>query len=215
MTATLATPLSQIELTPGSALRISGVAWESYIALLTELGDNRATRIAYDGGVLEIRMPGQLHEVINRLLASIIQALAEELGTEFNNLGSMRINRSDLAKGIEPDSCFYIQNAQAGQGLETSISPDLPPDLALEIDIASRSDSKLPIYLAIGVSEVWLYRQEMLSILVLRAGEYHVETQSQAFPSVTAGQLDQWVKLRKIGTDLTVIRAVRQFCQSR
>jgi Uma2 family endonuclease len=214
MTATLATPLSQIELTPGSALRISGVAWESYIALLAELGDNRATRIAYDGGVLEIRMPGQLHEVINRLLASIIQALAEELGTEFNNLGSMRINRSDLAKGIEPDSCFYIQNAQAGQGLETSISPDLPPDLALEVDIASRSDSKLPIYLAMGVSEVWLYRQERLSILVLRAGEYHVDTESRSFPSVTAGQLDQWVKLRKIGTDLTVIRAVRQFCQS-
>jgi Uma2 family endonuclease len=154
MTATLATPLSQIELTPGSAIRITDVTWESYIALLSELGDNRATRIAYDNGVLEIRMPGQLHEVINQVLAAIILALAEELGLEFNNLGSMRMNRPDLAKGIEPDSCFYIQSAQAGQGIEATIPQDLPPDLALEVDIANRSDSKLPIYQAMGVPEV-------------------------------------------------------------
>lgn len=32
MTATLATPLSQIELTPGSAIRMTGVTGESYIA---------------------------------------------------------------------------------------------------------------------------------------------------------------------------------------
>ncbi|MDC0831585.1 hypothetical protein POG22_00990 [Geitlerinema sp. CS-897] len=47
MTVALATPLSQIELIPGSAIRVSGVSWESYIALLQELGENRATRIAY------------------------------------------------------------------------------------------------------------------------------------------------------------------------
>ncbi len=214
MTATLATPLSQIQLTPGSALCIADVAWESYMALLIELGDNRASRIAYDGGILEIRMPGQLHEVMNRVLAAIILTLAEELGLEFNDLGSMRMNRPDLAKGIEPDSCFYIQNAQPGQGVDLPISPDLPPDLALEVDIANRSDSKLPIYLAMGVPEVWLYRQGALSILVLRSGEYQGSDQSQAFPAVKAKQLSHWVQLRRTGTDLTVIRAVRQFCQS-
>ncbi|MGF1523988.1 MAG: hypothetical protein ACFBSF_16850 [Leptolyngbyaceae cyanobacterium] len=80
MSAILATPLSQIELTPGSAMRITGVTWESYLALLSELGENRATRITYDTGILEIRMPGQLHEVINQVLAAIILVLAEELG---------------------------------------------------------------------------------------------------------------------------------------
>lgn len=53
MTSTLATPLSQIELTPGSAMRITGVTWESYLALIRELGENRATRITYDTEVLE------------------------------------------------------------------------------------------------------------------------------------------------------------------
>ncbi|MDA0673799.1 MAG: Uma2 family endonuclease [Cyanobacteria bacterium] len=213
MTATLATPLSQIELTPGSALRITEVAWESYVALLCELGENRATRIAYNRGVLEIRMPGQLHEVINQVVAAIILALAEELDFEFNSLGSMRINRPDLAKGIEPDSCFYIQSAQAGQGVEVNIPQDLPPDLALEVDIANRSDSKLPIYEAIGVPEIWLYRQEQLTILVLQADEYQSQAASRAFPTVSAEQLNQWIQLRKTGTDLTVIRAVRAFCR--
>jgi hypothetical protein len=43
MTAILATPISQIELAPGSAIRIEGVTWESYIALLQELSDARST----------------------------------------------------------------------------------------------------------------------------------------------------------------------------
>lgn len=215
MTAILATPLSQIELTPGSALRITGVTWESYVALLSELGESRTTRIAYDSGVLEIRMPGQLHEVLNQVLAAIILALAEELGSEFNNLGSMRMNRSDLDKGIEPDSCFYLQNAQAGQGIETTVPQDLPPDLAIEVDIANRSDSKLPIYQAMGVPEIWLCRQEQLTILVLEGDGYQSQRVSRAFPEISTTQLNQWIQFRKTGTDLTVIKAVRQFCRDR
>jgi Uma2 family endonuclease len=71
MTAVLATPISQIELIPGSAIRISGLTWEGYVALLQELGDARLTRIAYENGMLEIRMPGQPHESVNRVLATI------------------------------------------------------------------------------------------------------------------------------------------------
>ena len=131
MTAVLATPISQIELAPGSAIRIGGVTWEGYVALLQELGDARPTRVAYENGVLEIRMPGQPHESANRVLATIALTLAEEFCFEFNDLGSMTMNRPDLSKGVEPDSCFYIQNAQAGQRLGKTISSDLPPDLAL------------------------------------------------------------------------------------
>lgn len=50
-------------------------------------GANRPTRIAYDQGVLEIRMPGEPHEIVNRLLAKIITMLAMELGMEANDFG--------------------------------------------------------------------------------------------------------------------------------
>lgn len=213
MVAVIATPISQIELTPGSAIRIGGVAWEGYIALLKELGDDRSTRIAYENGVLEIRMPGQPHESANRVLAAIALTVAEELGFEFNDLGSMTMNRPDLSKGVEPDSCFYIQNAQAGQGLGEVISLDLPPDLALEVDIANRSDSKLSIYQAMGVPEVWLYRRDRIQIKHLNNAVYVDALTSRAFPSVSAEQLTQWLELRRTGTDLTVVRTVRQFCR--
>jgi Uma2 family endonuclease len=214
VTVAIATPLSNIELTPGSAMQISGVNWESYIALIQELGDTRSTRIAYTNGVLEIRMPGQQHESINRVLAAIALTLAEELGFEFNDLGSMTINRPELSKGLEPDSCFYIQNAQAGQGLDITISNDLPPDLALEIDIAHRSDTKLSIYQALSVPEVWLYLRDQLKIKHLNQGQYVDALTSHAFPTISANQLNQWLELRRTGTDLTVVRAVRQFCRN-
>lgn len=213
MTATIATPISQIELTPGSAMRIGGVTWEGYIALLQELGDNRSTRVAYENGVLEVRMPGQPHESANRVLAAIALTLAEEFGFEFNDLGSMTMNRPHLSKGVEPDSCFYIQNAQAGQGLGEAVSSDLPPDLALEVDIANYSDSKLSIYQAMGVPEVWLYQRDQVMIKHSQNGVYVDALTSRAFPAVSAEQLNQWLEVRRTGTDLTVVRAVRQFCR--
>lgn len=213
MIAVLATPISQIELAPGSAIRIGGVTWEGYVALLQELGDARPTRVAYENGVLEIRTPGQPHESANRVLATIALTLAEEFGFEFNDLGSMTMNRPDLSKGVEPDSCFYIQNAQAGQGLGETISSDLPPDLALEVDIANRSDSKLSIYQAMGVPEVWLYQSNRVRIKHLENGVYVDALISRAFPAVTAEQLNQWLDVRRTGTDLTVVRAVRKFCR--
>jgi Uma2 family endonuclease len=214
VTTAIATPLSTIELTPGSAIQIRGVTWESYIAFLQELGDARSSRVAYTDGILEIRMPGQQHESINRVLAAIALTLAEELGFEFNDLGSMTINRLELRKGLEPDSCFYIQNAQAGQGLGTKIANDLPPDLALEIDIANRSDSKLSIYASIGVPEVWLYQRERVAIKCLGAGQYVDTLTSHAFPRISSNQLNSWLDIRRNGTDLAVVRSVRQFCRS-
>ncbi len=213
MTAAIAIPISQIELIPGSAIRIGGLTWEGYVALLKELGDDRSTRVAYENGVLEIRMPGQPHESANRVLATIALTLAEEFGFEFNDLGSMTMNRPDLNKGVEPDSCFYIQNAQAGQGLGETISSDLPPDLALEVDIANRSDSKLSIYQAMGVPEVWLYQRDRVKLKHLENRVYVDASTSRAFPAVSAEQLNRWLDVRRTGTDLTVVRAVRKFCR--
>jgi Uma2 family endonuclease len=213
MTTVIAAPISQIKLAPGSAMAIAGLTWKTYEALLQEMGENRSTRIAYDRGVLEIRMPGEPHEIINRLLAKIITMLAMEFGMEANDFGSVTLNREELDRGIEPDSCFYIQNAAKGQGMEGTVSESLPPDLALEVDIASSSASKMAIYQAIGVPEVWLYRRNALKIQLLQNGQYEEVANSQAFPMVSVEQLNQWIEMRKAETDLTVLRDVQQFCR--
>lgn len=216
MTTAIFTPLDRIELTPGSAIYISGIDRSGYLQICQQLGEDRATRIAYDRQILEIRMPGQLHESINRLLAAIVMTLAEEFGYEFNNLGSMTIDRPTVEKAIEPDSCFYIQNARSGQGMERLISnSDLPPDLAIEVDIANRSDTKLNIYRAIGVPEIWLYQSGgTLKIKQLANDNYIDVLHSLAFPALTTAKLIEWIELRRTSTDLTVIRAVRAFCRA-
>ncbi|WP_162422349.1 Uma2 family endonuclease [Myxacorys almedinensis] len=60
---------------------------------------------------------------------------------QLRELESTRFEREDLDRGIEPDSCFYIQNADRIVGLNPTIPNDLPPDLAIEVDITSRSSN--------------------------------------------------------------------------
>ena len=211
MPVTLAAPLNQIVLAPGSAMTVSGLSWQHYQLFLAELGDDRATRLAYSGGSLEIRMPSKLHEIVNRLLSKIIFTLAEELGLEIVDLGSTTWNREDLDKSIELDSCFFIQNAGLVQGLNPEIPPSLGVDLAVEVDIASASDQKLAIYQALGVPELWLYRSGQVKILDLRGEQIRESGSSLAFCTISVEQLQAWVELRETGTDLTVVKAVRQF----
>jgi Uma2 family endonuclease len=208
MALMLAMPINEIELVPGSAIRLKEVSWQKYVSLLETLGEDRGTRVAYSDNVLEIRMPGQQHESINRVLSAIVLTLAEVLDLDFNNLGSTTLNRPDLVKGIEPDSCFYIRSVQSGQGM--AMPTDLPPDLVIEVDIASSSEKKLAIYEAMGVSELWLYRSGRLSIKRLQADGHYAEVESSvAFPDVSAVQLNEWIVLRETGTDLRVVKAVR------
>jgi Uma2 family endonuclease len=206
--------VDRIQIPPGNGIVLTQVSWGEYENLLQAWGDHRSTRFAYDRGWLEVRMPSPLHEIINRLLAKIIFTLAEELGLEANDLGSTTFNRPDLARGIEPDSCFYIQNAHLVSGLDPKIPADLGPDLALEVDITSFSDRKFGIYASLGVQELWHYKPEGLSLLQLQSGRYQSVSHSVAFPAVSATAIGEWIALRGDRSDIAVIRAVREFCRT-
>jgi Uma2 family endonuclease len=62
-----------------SKVVLKGVSWQTFQALLADVGDDRAWRIAYDNGVLEIRMPYQEHEQPIIMLAYFVNAIADEL----------------------------------------------------------------------------------------------------------------------------------------
>lgn len=47
---------------------LEGITWQTYKAILSDLGEHRASRLAYDRGTLEISMPLALHEFISRFL---------------------------------------------------------------------------------------------------------------------------------------------------
>ncbi len=100
----------QEQFTSESRVLLRDVSWQTFKALLAEIGEDRTCRIAYDQGVLEIRMPLQAHQVPKGLIESFVEAIADELEIEVMKLGSLLLEREDLARAVEPDTCFYIQN---------------------------------------------------------------------------------------------------------
>jgi Uma2 family endonuclease len=175
--------ISQIELAPGQSVRLSAVDWAQFKNILADLGEHRATRVAYDDGILEIMVPLPEHEDNKEIIGDLLKALLEELDTEFRALGSTTFERESMLKGIEPDQCFYIQNEAAIRGKRRiDLSVDPPPDLALEIDITSRTH--VTTYEALGVPELWRFSRQGLSIYVLKAGKYEETKESPVFPNL-------------------------------
>jgi Uma2 family endonuclease len=203
MATGLASPLSQIQLSPGSSMRVA-LTWAEYQTLLQELGDNRAVRLTYEQGWVEIRMPSKLHELVNRWLERIIVTLTEELGMSVISLGSTRFDRDTVGQGVEPDSCFYIQNAERID-IEAPLPVDLPPDLVVEVDISSSSKSRLEIYDTMGVPEIWRYNLQGFSILQLQDGEYVERDRSLAFPQISTSFLQTLIERGKQTNNQNVI----------
>jgi Uma2 family endonuclease len=172
------------------------ITWPTYQALLADLGEHRAARLAYNRGTLEIKMPSKLHEMINRLLERIITALTEELGLSVLSLGSTTFDSEANQQGIEPDSCFYIQNADQVNP-EDDGPPAIPPDLVVEVDITRSSQSRLVIYQTMGVPEIWRYDRSGLTLLQLRDSAYVVSDRSLAFPMLSVEQLNNWIERGK------------------
>ncbi|HBE54279.1 MAG TPA: hypothetical protein DDW76_37405, partial [Cyanobacteria bacterium UBA11369] len=77
---------------------LNGVSWQTFKILMSEVGDNRAWRITYDRGVLEIRMPVLEHEVPKGLIEDFITAIADELEIELLKAGALTLEREDLTR---------------------------------------------------------------------------------------------------------------------
>lgn len=193
---------------------LSNISWQTYRAMLADLGNHRATRLAYNQKTLTLKMPSKLHEIINRLLARIVKTLTEELNLEVVDMGSTTLEREDLEKAAEPDTAFYIQNADKLEGLDPPIPANLPPDLIIEVDITSPSTQRLEIYQSLGVPEVWRYtKRKGLAIYLLEAGVYIESNNSITFPQVSGMQLNKFLEQRQTQGENQVIRAVRSWIQ--
>lgn len=176
---------------------LHNVTWQTYQALLSDMGEHRSARLAYDHGTLEIKMPSKLHELLNRLLERIIVTLTEELEMEVLSFGSTTFDNEELKQGVEPDSCFYIQNASRVNPEDDSPPQDFPPDLVVEVDITSSSKSRLNIYRVMGVAEVWRYKHNELVILQLQEGKYVECESSSVFPILSSNVLNGFLNQGK------------------
>ncbi|XZN91894.1 MAG: Uma2 family endonuclease [Microcoleus sp.] len=209
MVTTTSTPVEQ-QVTPENRVVLKGVSWSTFKALLADVGDDRAWRIAYDRGVLEIRMPLEEHEEPKRLIESFVEAIVDELEIELRSLGSMTIEREDLTRAVEPDSCFYIQNEYLVRGRNINLPNDPPPDLAIESDYTNSSVNKDSIYAALGVPELWRYRRQSLQVYQLVEGKYEKCDRSLAFPFLPVAEIPGFIEQSRTIGQRSAVRLFRQ-----
>src|SRR3982751_2239435 len=91
-------------------LILQGVGWDFYERILEEFSGSNALHFAYDDGFLEVEVPLFEHESANRILQNLVTAICVEKEIEVINAGSTTFRKRTKAKGVEPDTCFYIQN---------------------------------------------------------------------------------------------------------
>ena len=204
--------LGQLEVPPGHRLLLRDVTWQEFETILQELGDRRGARLAYEYGTLEIMTPLPEHEDNKEIIGDLIKALLEELDIEFRSLGSTTFKKAQT-QGLEPDQCFYIQNEAAIRGKKRiDLTVDPPPDLAIEIDVTSRTHPS--IYAALKVPELWRFDRGSLQINVLQETDYQEVIESPTFRGLPLREvLPQYLAESKILGRNRVIKAFRQWVQ--
>ncbi|NCJ08622.1 Uma2 family endonuclease [Synechococcales cyanobacterium C] len=206
--------LSRLSVPPGQRVLLHEVSWQEFELILEDLGEHRSTRIAYDNGNLEIMAPLPEHEDDKEIIGDLVKALLEELDIEFRSLGSTTYKNQAMFKGIEPDQCFYIQNESAIRGKKRlDLTVDPPPDLALEIDITSRTHPS--IYQALGVPELWRFERGNLRINILEEGRYVESEMSALFPGLPLKEvIPRYLAQSKTIGRNAVMKALRQWVRA-
>ncbi len=191
---------------------LTNISWQTFKAMLIDMGSERATRLAYDEGLVEIMTPLMPHENSNRLIEVFVGVLCEELGLEIKRAGSLTLTRDDLERGAEPDSSYYIQNEPLVRDkAEIDLDNDPPPDLVLEVEYSRSRIDKLSLYAAMGIPEFWRYNGSVLRIYRLESGQYVQRNNSPTFAPIAVTEIPKFLQQsRKVG-EITCTRNFRNW----
>lgn len=186
------------------------ISWQTFKAMLTEMGSDRVSRLTYDQGTLEIMTPLMPHERANRQIERLIWILVEELGLNILSVGSMTCKREDLERGAEPDSSYYIQNEPLVRNREEiDLTQDPPPDLVLEVEYSRSSVNKLRLYASMSVPEFWRYDGRSMHIYRLDKEQYQLCENSPTFAPVAVSEIPRFLEeTKKIG-EVAMVRSFR------
>jgi Uma2 family endonuclease len=194
---------------------LENISWQTYQALLKDIEEQPGIRLTYDHGNLEIMAPLDPHEAYKKLLGRLVEAATEELNIEIRSLGSRTCSREDMARGLEPDQCYYIQHELAVRGKkQLDLNQDPPPDLVIEIDITNSSMNRMSLYEALQVPEVWRYDGSQLTVYCLENKKYQITDRSEALPQLAPSQLVRFLKLAETMGETSLIRSFREWVRN-
>ncbi|HEY5948124.1 MAG TPA: Uma2 family endonuclease [Kofleriaceae bacterium] len=164
---------------------LSDVPWTVYVSLRDTL-DTTRIRMTYLAGRLELMSPSELHEEESKLIARLLEAWAEENDIDLRGFKSTTFRSEAEARGAEPDECYTIGPK----------AKDAPPQIAIEVIVASPLFDKLDVYAGLGVAEVWIWHSTSRNFAVhrLRAGRYEAVTSSELLQPLDLGLLASFVR---------------------
>ena len=196
-----------------AVVQLDRVRWETY-GDLRDSPENDHVRMTFDRGVLVLMSPSKRHERIASLIGQLIVEWALVKRVPFQSCDTVTFQREDLSRALEPDKCYYIQHENIVRDRdELDLSVDPPPDLVIEVDVASSSARKLKLYAAFGVPEVWHWRDEQLQILILRDSEYEPADDSDALSGFPIRQAVDLIVDRRSRDDMTLLLEFRNLIQ--
>ncbi len=179
-----ASPFVARRLAPDARVLLSQVPWSTYVTmrdLLDEAGSH--VRLTYLAGMLEIMSPSNDHERLKTLLARLVEAWADEADVDLEGLGSTTFRREAKERGLEPDECYCV-----GEPREL-------PDFAIEVVVSSGLLDKLDVYAGLGIAEVWVLKDDALTVYRLVSGAYRPETASTVLPALDLAHLASFVRV--------------------
>jgi Uma2 family endonuclease len=190
-------------------MQLEDVTWTAYEQVLHAFSDRRF-RHAYDRGTLEIAMsPGKDHDWIKKLIGRMIEAMCLDQEIGIQSMGSTTLHRRKLRNGVEPDESYYVTNEPRVRGkIEYDPDRDPPPDLAIEVDVSSKSARRFATYGRLGVPEIWCWDGASLRFFRRkRDGEYVETDHSLSFPLVSPADVERCLRMFDKTDENSVIRA--------
>lgn len=166
----------------GSLLRLDRVSWQTYCNL-RDARENHHIRMTFDQGRLYLMSPSRLHERIAELVGQLVVTWTDVHSIPRLSGGSTTMKSEHSNRGLEPDKCYYIQNeAAVRRNNFYDAETDPPPDLAIEVDVASLSTVRMPIYADLAVPELWRWIDDRIEVYRLAGGAYRAADQSICLP---------------------------------
>jgi Uma2 family endonuclease len=200
----------------GASLVLPNISWDEFEDFLFEYPERPGFLVWYDQGTLTIMSTTPEHEEYKEKIFSLVIILAQELDIDLEPRGSATFRKRSSESGVEPDTCFYVQNAHRLITQRTiDLNVDPPPDIAVEIDKSTDSTKKFPLYAALNIPELWLYNGKQTRFYKLENGSYYEIENSVAFPFLTSDVLNNFIEQSKTIGLMAMLKAFRKWVRER
>jgi Uma2 family endonuclease len=143
-----------------------------------------------------------------------VSAYAELRDLTVESYGSATWKRRALARGVDPDACYYAISADRiiGKHHRIDLESAPPPDIVVEIDITNESLAKFGIYVALPVPEIWYYDARQMRFYELADGAYREVAESRSLPGLSSPTMAAALEQSKTEGQTASLRLLRQRC---